>query len=186
MTPEDSVRRIAILDFEASCRPNVGRSYPIEVAVGIPETGEIRSWLIKPERAWIAEWDWYYESELVHGLTRDHLLAQGLARAQVVRELSAVIGNREVVSDHPPAEGYWLAVLFGEEKLRPVGALGALLEEIAGGGLPGRAMLERAHAHARHVAPRTHRAGDDVRHMMAVLQELLRLADEGRSDDGST
>ena len=32
-------------------------------------------------------------------------------------------------------------------------------------------------------APRTHRAGDDVRHMMTVLHALLRLAEEGRSVD---
>ena len=140
MTTEDSAHRIVILDFEASCAPGDGRrSYPVEVAAGLPETGEIRIWLIKPERDWLDAWDWYYEAEKLHRLTRDHLLAQGLPRAQVARELSAFIGEREVVSDCPPAEGHWLAVLFGEAQPRPVGALGALLEAIAGGGLPGRA-----------------------------------------------
>ena len=182
MTPEAIPRRIVIIDCEASCLAGDGRrSYPIEVAAGLPETGAIRSWLIKPERQWLDEWDWHYEAELVHRLTRDHLLAHGLPRAQVARELRAFIGDRAVVSDYPPAEGYWLAVLFGEAQPWPVGALGALLDAIAGGGPPGQAMRALADAHARHVAARTHRAGDDVRHMMIALLELLRLAERGGS-----
>jgi hypothetical protein len=37
-----------------SCLAQPGAwSFPIEVAIGVPETGEIRAWLIKPEREWI-------------------------------------------------------------------------------------------------------------------------------------
>jgi len=111
-------------------QPAGRRSYPVEVGVGIPETGEVRSWLIKPEPDWIDAWDWYYEAERIHRLTRGHLLAHGLPRAQVARELSAFLGDREVVSDNP-AEGYWLDVLFGEEEPQRVSSL-ALLYDATG------------------------------------------------------
>jgi len=41
-----------------------------------------------------------------------------------------------------------------------------------------RAAYRRAEAHAYHVAPPTHRAGDDVRHELVKLNELIRLLDE--------
>lgn len=131
---EDLARRIIFVDFEASCLPgDRQRSYPIEVAAGIPETGEVRSWLIRPEQVWLDEWDWHDESEQIHGLAREHLLTHGLSRAQVARELQAFIGDREVISDNPSAEGYWLAVLVGEERARSVAWLSLLYETITGG-----------------------------------------------------
>jgi len=173
-------RPIAIIDFEASCLPGHGRrSYPIEVAVGLPETGELTIWLIKPEREWLEGWDWYYEAEQMHGLTRPHLLAHGLPRAHVARELLAAVDGHEVLSDCPRYEHHWLSVLIGRDPGLRVGALGALLDDVAGGGRMGHTLRERAAAHARKVAPRTHRAGDDVRHILTMVRELRRLAEEG-------
>jgi hypothetical protein len=166
-------RKVVVLDFEATCLVSVGiRSYPIEVVIGDPDTGDVQSWLIKPEREWLDSWDWSEDSEWIHGLTRQHLLAHGHPRAQVAREVLAVIGDREPLSDNPAFEQYWLWVLNGSAfpSLR-VGHLGDLLEYIAAGDIEA---LEAAHAHARKVAPKTHRAGDDVRHYLVVMQELLR------------
>ena len=53
------------IDFEASCLPRHGRSFPIEV--GIAGGGIARSWIIRPHAAW-AGWDWTAEAEALHGL----------------------------------------------------------------------------------------------------------------------
>jgi hypothetical protein len=179
MSTKDVARRIAIVDVEASCLAGGGRrSYPIEIAAGIPETGEIRSWLIKPEHIWLDEWDWYEEAEQLHRLTRNHLLAHGLPRLQVARELTDFVGDREVVSDNPTMEGYWLAVLYGEEKPRRVGSLLLLYAAIMGFGERGKAAYQQAEVEAYRNAPPTHRAGDDVRHELVKLNALLQLMDE--------
>lgn len=179
MSTTDIARRISIIDVEASCLAGGGRrSYPIEIAAGIPKTGEVRSWLIKPERIWLDEWDWYEEAEQLHRLTRNHLLAHGLPRQQVARELTDFVGGREVVSDNPTMEGYWLAVLYGEDKPRRVGSLLLLYAAIMGFGERGKAAYQRAETEAYRNAPPTHRAGDDVRHELVKLNALLRLMDE--------
>jgi hypothetical protein len=179
MSTEDIARRIVIVDCEASCLPGEGRrSYPIEIAAGVPETAEVRIWLIKPARVWLDEWDWYQEAEQLHRLTRNHLLAHGLPRLQVARELKDFIGDREVVSDNPAAEGHWLAVLYGEEQPRRVGSLVLLYAAIMGFGKRGKAAYQRAEADAYRKAPPTHRAGDDVRHELVKLNALLQLMDK--------
>jgi len=112
----EAASRIAIIDFEASALPGKGRrSFPIEVGAAVPKTGEVRSWLIRPERVWLDEWDWYYESEQVHRLTREHLLRCELPREQVAREMQGFIGGRALLSDNPAAEGYWFGLLYSEE-----------------------------------------------------------------------
>lgn len=177
---EELTRRICVVDFEASCLPGGGRrSYPIEVAAGMPETGEVRSWLIRPELTWLEAWDWHAEAEQLHRLTREHLLGHGLPRAQVARELEIFVGDRELVSDNPAAERYWLGVLYQEERPRSVGWLSLLYEAITAGSKTGHDAYRHAEIHAYRVAPPTHRAGDDVRHELVKLRELLRLIDEG-------
>ena len=176
MSTNNIARRVSIIGTEASCLPGDGRrSFPIEIAAGIPDTGAVRSWLIKPERIWLEEWDWYYEAEQLHRLTRDHLLARGLPRQQVARELGEFILDREVVSDNPAAEGHWLAVLYGEEKPRRVGSLLLIYAAITGVSERGKAVYRRAEIEAYRTAPPTHRAGDDVRHELVKLRVLLRL-----------
>jgi hypothetical protein len=174
----DLVRRIVILDFEASCLPQSGRSYPIEVGAGIVETGEVRCWLIRPERQWLKAWDWHDESEQIHGLTRAYLLAHGLPREQVGDELMAFIGHRELVSDNPRAEAAWLAVLLDEERLRPIAWLSLLYEALTAGRKGGHEAYQQAETHAYSMAPPTHRAGGDVRHELVKLRALLRLMDD--------
>lgn len=155
------------------------RSFPIEIAAGIPETGDLRSWLIRPEQVWLDEWDWHYEAEQLHRLTRDHLVAHGVPRLQVAREFADFVGDREVVSDNPATEGYWLAVLYGEDKPRRVGSLLLLYAAITGFSERGKAAYRRAEIEAYRTAPPTHRAGDDVRHELVKLNTLLHLIDEG-------
>ena len=64
------------LDFEASCLPRHGRSYPIEIGIA-DEHGLIRSWLIRPPDAW-AGWGWTQEAERLHGISKEQLARDGL------------------------------------------------------------------------------------------------------------
>lgn len=173
------LRQTALIDFEASSLVNAGlRSYPIEVAIGFPDTGEVRAWLIRPKREWIDTWTWDPAAQRLHGLSLNDLYVHGRPRTEVAREMMAMIGDRTPLSDNPEFDQYWLWVLNGGRYpgVR-VGSLGRLLEAIAGNGQNGRSMLETAHAKARMHAPRTHRAGDDVRHLLAVLRTLLQLSE---------
>lgn len=104
----DFVTIIAI-DFEASCLPRHGRSYPIEV--GIAGDGIERSWLIAPHADW-AGWDWTAEAQALHGLTREQIVQDGLPPAQVLGELALAVGGRRVVADSL-IDRYWLATLAG-------------------------------------------------------------------------
>lgn len=164
--------RLALLDFEASCAPERGRSYPISVAVAHCDTGVVREWLIRPESDWAENWDWYYEAELLHGISRERLLREGRPRADAAPEVIAMLDGRDVLSDAPDLEQYWLNHLVGNDFGPRVSSFASRLREIAGGGPDGLAAIKRAHAHARRYAPKTHRAGDDVGHMLAVLRHL--------------
>jgi hypothetical protein len=164
----------AILDFEASCLPQADRrSYPIEVAVGFPEDGEIRSWIIRPEPVWLAEWDWSNESEKLHGLSQTILLSEGRPRAQVAREVERAIVGRRLFSDNPSYEKYWLSVLLNREL--PVEPLDALLAEKSGGGILGREIVKEATAAAERSRSTRHRAAPDVAFQLDILRKLAAL-----------
>lgn len=170
-------RPVVLIDFEASALIGRGvRSFPIEVALGWPDSGDVREWLIRPEPEWLESWDWSAESEKIHGLRIEYLQENGKLRERIAREVLAAIDGHEPLSDNPAFEQVWLWILNGGAfpGVR-IGALGELLEEIAGPGPAGAELLRLAHASAQEIAPKTHRAAADVRHMMALLRELLRL-----------
>jgi len=102
----DFVTIIAI-DFEASCLPRHGRSYPIEV--GVAGDGIERSWIIAPAADW-ADWTWTDEAQALHSLTREKIAAEGLPPAQVLTELIETVGIRRVVADSL-IDQYWLDTL---------------------------------------------------------------------------
>ena len=98
---------ILTLDFEASCLPRHGRSFPIEV--GVAGGGLSRSWLIRPDDRW-AGWDWTREAEAVHGLTFDRIMRDGLPAARVLAELVDHVQGRRVIADSL-LDSYWLGEL---------------------------------------------------------------------------
>ncbi len=98
---------IIAIDFEASCLPRHGRSYPIEV--GVAGDGVERSWIIAPCADW-ANWTWTDEAQALHGLTREQIVAEGLPPAQVLTELIETVGPRRVVADSL-IDQYWLDTL---------------------------------------------------------------------------
>lgn len=68
------------IDFEASCLPRHGRSFPIEVGVADGE-GWSRAWLISPHADW-DDWHWTSEAENEHGITREQNDRDGLPAAR--------------------------------------------------------------------------------------------------------
>lgn len=95
------------IDFEASCLPRDGRSFPIEVAIsGIEGT---RSWLIRPAPQW-HDWCWTEDAGRLHGIPRPIIEHEGRAPATVLTELGAAIAGRRVFADSS-LDADWLATL---------------------------------------------------------------------------
>jgi DNA polymerase III epsilon subunit-like protein len=103
---------IIVIDFEATCLP-VNGSWPIEVALGWPETGVVRSWLIKPDPKWLEDWNWSPESQRIHNITRDMLDNEGIPAPQVSREVAeALTAAPLLLSDQAGLEEFWLRCLM--------------------------------------------------------------------------
>ncbi len=158
---------IVTIDFEASCLPRHGRSYPIEV--GIADGRETMSWLIRPDARW-SGWDWTDEAQALHGLSLEALWTLGQPADIVMRELMAAVGGRRLVADSG-LDQYWLdtlAVAAGREEVPRIGHVMMLLDEWAVTG--NQVALARAHADREQGA--LHRAGADARWLALVVQQL--------------
>ncbi|PEQ12182.1 hypothetical protein B2G71_13685 [Novosphingobium sp. PC22D] len=98
----------ALIDFEASCLPEDGASYPIEVALALVD-GTSRTWLIRPSEKW-RFWTWSEEAERLHGISREMLEREGSPPEQVLREMAETAGCCTVYAD-ADLDAYWLEVL---------------------------------------------------------------------------
>jgi hypothetical protein len=96
------------IDFEASCLPRDGRSFPIEVGLA-DGAGWSCAWLIRPVPAW-ADWTWADEAEALHGIDRATLERDGRSAIDVLTELNAIARGRDVIADHD-FDRLWLATL---------------------------------------------------------------------------
>lgn len=100
--------RIVTIDFEASCLPRHGRSFPIEVGIAHSD-GTVRSWLIRSAPEW-SGWDWTEEAQALHHITPDLLDREGLSVDIVCAQLAeAVAGCRVIADSHLDAA--WLNIL---------------------------------------------------------------------------
>lgn len=152
------------IDFEASCLPKHGRSFPIEVAISGPEG--TRSWLIKPDPFW-RDWDWTEEAARLHGIGRETLERDGRAPAVVAKELTEAIAGRRVIADSN-IDAVWWATLAaaarhsGPCRIEHVGPfldeLGVTAEEIAA-----------AMKFADGLSQSRHRAGPDAQWLRCLL-----------------
>jgi len=162
---------VVIIDFEASCLPNAGMSYPIEVAVAKVGGGS-RSWLIRPSPKWFY-WDWSDEAEALHGISRDMLKEKGLPALQVLDELAAEVVGCQVYADSD-LDSYWLETLAEacEASLPfPILFLGELFQEMH----TNAAAIEEAEGRAMACLPQEHVARHDARRL-AITVELLAAA----------
>jgi hypothetical protein len=165
------VEDIAIIDFEASCLPNFGLSYPIEVAVAQVGGGS-KSWLIKPAPMWFY-WDWSKDAEALHGISPAMLKAKGTAVLQVLDELAHWVDGCRVFADSD-LDSYWLEALAeacGRPSPFPILYLGELFAEMA----TNSAAIAHAEGEALTRLPHEHIARHDARRL-AITVELLSAA----------
>lgn len=156
------------IDFEASCLPHYGRSFPIEVGIA-SSLGWSQSWLIKPHASW-AGWQWASEAEALHGLTRERLEREGVPVDQVAQMLRAAVGDAELMADSHYDDG-WCRTLFaaaGQGDHVPVNCLADLraFHDIE----PARLMHALAQCDRQRL--NKHRAEDDARWLASLLGEL--------------
>ncbi|KWS45741.1 hypothetical protein [Pseudomonas syringae] len=99
------------VDFEAS--GIALDSYPIEIAV---VSADIQyQALIQPARNW-THWSW--DAQDMHGISREPLLADGLAPRLVADELNARFEGMTLCSDSPQ-DGFWLDTLSEAAEVEP-------------------------------------------------------------------
>jgi hypothetical protein len=159
--------RHAFMDFEASALgPG---SYPIEVAWGWVDTFEIESYLIRPTDEWLesGHWDEVAEDE-IHKLSQAQLLKDGVPVETVAERMIAVLAGNAAYSDGPRFDGEWLDKLFqaaGRRRPVEIESIDVLLRA--------RFDIEVAWAaeeEAKKTCPPTHRAADDVRHLLEIYR----------------
>jgi hypothetical protein len=160
-------------DFEASCLPAYGKSYPIEVGLCEVATGEVEFWIIKPAPQWL-DWDWNPAAERLHGLSRDVLNDVGVRAGVVLSRLHGIAANR-VVSDSG-LDSYWLNTLSQAAGFPPpfeIELVDVVLNQMPiASGPAGQAEVERAQALALERYPKLHHAGEDARRLAEVIRIL--------------
>ena len=156
------------IDFEASCLPQYGRSFPIEVGIA-DASGWSQAWLIRPHASW-SDWQWSAEAEGLHGITRDRLDAEGLDVADVAARLKAAVHGRDVIADSY-FDDSWSRALFeaaGDPLHLPV----RCLAELRAFNDVGNDRLKASLASFYQQSLRRHRAEDDERWLSQLLAEL--------------
>lgn len=165
--------QLALIDFEASCLPEFGRSYPIEVAVARTD-GTSASWLIRPLPQWRG-WDWAPEAEALHGISRAMLDQEGQDPDHVLAQLMAFVADCDVYAD-AEVDVFWLDILaqgLGGRAPFPVRYLG---EYFLAQGYSRPQVLAALDA-ARERLPREHLAREDAKRLALAV----RLLKEGES-----
>ncbi len=150
-----------IIDVEAS---GFGRgSYPIEVGFAL-EDREVHSYLIKPAPSW-DHWD--PKAELIHGISREHLLVEGYTPREIALLLNEKLRGQTLYSDAWSFDSSWIGRLFDEAELVQrfrIETINKLLQP---------AEMERWHDSKKSLwndfGLERHRAANDVR----VLQETF-------------
>ncbi|MBT0668917.1 hypothetical protein HT136_11115 [Novosphingobium profundi] len=167
----------ALIDFEASCLPEYGQSYPIEVAIARVD-GRSRAWLIKPSPQW-RYWDWSQEAEDLHGISRAMLEAEGQPATQVVAEMIAFTEDCDLYADADLDE-YWFEVLchaVGRAMPFPIRYLG----EFIGRRGYTREQVVRALEAAKAELPQEHLAREDAKRLAMMVKLLLDEPPQGLS-----
>ncbi len=159
------------IDFEASCLPRHGRSYPIEVGVSGP-LGTF-SWLIKPLAEW-REWEWTEEAFRLHGISRQQLDEQGLEPAFVVDEVRRAVGSARVIADSS-IDGIWWQELLDAARpalIRPAAIHIEHVRDIFDELNASPEQIRFAQQRADWLCPERHRAGADAHWLFTLLSTL--------------
>lgn len=165
---QTEARPVAIIDFEASCLPEAGESYPIEVALAKIDGGT-RSWLIRPTGEW-RFWDWSAEAERLHGISRAMLAEQGHNPEDVLDGLAAEAAGYDIYADCD-LDAYWLETLAQACGRAPPFRVRYLGELLCAQGVS-RADVVAALDHARQMLPAEHVARNDASRLALALRLL--------------
>ena len=163
---QDRRGSVAFIDVEAS---GLGPySWPIEVGWAFHEEAP-RSVLIRPFEGWPMQ-AWEKSAESLHKISPDKLLAEGRDVLDVALGLNAALGQATVYSDAPDYDSFWLFRLYDAAGVQPNYRLADLADLLT----PlwwdePKALVARA----AEVAPATHRAAADVRHLQAMYEIAL-------------
>ena len=161
---------IITIDFEASCLPRHGRSYPIEV--GIADTSsKSRSWLIQPHRNWDG-WAWTEEAERLHGISYEQLRRDGLPADEVASLLRGALMGHRVIADSS-IDTYWLQTLVAATRVSIPAKLDHINDVLDGLGATTQEIID-AQAILARKGFRRHRAGDDARWLFALIEMLTK------------
>lgn len=155
------------IDFEASCLPRHGRSFPIEV--GIAGNGHAESWLIRPHESW-AGWNWSKEAQALHGLSLEQVQQEGRPARLVLEQLAAAANGCRLVADSV-IDQYWLETLAIAARMDApfdIDHVALLLDEH--GADEQRISAAVACANARH--PVRHRAASDALWLSALFDHV--------------
>ncbi len=157
------------IDFEASCLPRHGRSFPIEVGIAGP--GGVRSWLIRPHALW-RDWDWTEQARKLHGLSPARLDEEGFEPHDVLAALVQAIGRRRVIADSTIDTYWWntLAAAAMSNLASPIEHVSGVLDEL--GATADDIRLGQRCADA--LCPARHRAAADARWLRTLLTTIER------------
>lgn len=163
---------IAAIDLEASCLPDYGRSYPIEVALCSVGGDVLFSALIKPHPSWF-DWDWNPTAERLHGISRERLRAEGRSCAEVMADLNAVARDLRVVSDSQ-LDQTWVQTLAEAAEASPDFSIVLLKDILADYALRpvDRDMVAVASERAFLKFPEVHRATPDAQRLAETIRLL--------------
>ena len=174
------LRRFVCIDFEASALGP--KSFPTEVGLACPVTGDVWSCLIKPHAVWLAEGEWNAAGESVTGITRTMLTEHGDDPWCVYTDVLMIVEGRDIVSDSPSYDGRWFAALVAAavkgtdregEKPPVLLDLTKVAWELAAsqGRRPDIAWC-KAELEVGLRFPKPHRAGPDARHNAEILRHI--------------
>ena len=165
------LKSIVTIDFEASCLPCHGRSYPIEV--GIADDRGSCAWLIRPHPSW-NDWDWSEEAEHLHGITLSQLFQEGSPVDVVAEALGNALSGYRVISDSD-IDGYWLETLAnaaGRVVPAKIEHIEVVLDEI--GASTGEIITVQSALECDTFEP--HRARHDARWLFALIGSLANMS----------
>jgi hypothetical protein len=101
--------RIIFLDLEASGLHRT--SYPIEVGWAFLDLSA-EGFLLRPAPEWTG-WDWSFEPEKIHGISRAECLRSGIDVRDAAMRLNEALSGAQLHCDSPGLDGDWLRKLFG-------------------------------------------------------------------------
>jgi len=152
---------------------------PIEIGWADPYTESIRSEarLIRPPAHWDIESLWDTSAENLHNISRGMLARSGCPAFVVARRMNAVLSGHELFSDAPNEDERWLRILFDEAGGDPAFTIRRLhADELIGSLAVARgwnlAAYETTKDNVARLAPRTHRAEADARHLALLWRTV--------------